>query len=61
MTEKERELFNEWQELEHHQGDVFNYDGIVDDAEWKKNRKNCRILFLLKEAYHKDKMPKPYY
>jgi hypothetical protein len=61
MTKEERKLFDEWQEMEHHQGDVFNYDGIIDDAEWKKNRQNCRIMFLLKEAYHKDKMPTPYY
>ena len=61
MTKEERKLFDEWQELEHHQGDVFNYDGFIDDAEWKKNKQNCRIMFLLKEAYHKDEMPTPYY
>ena len=43
-------LFREWQARPHHIGSVFNRDGIVDIAEWEKQ--DCRIMFLLKEAYH---------
>lgn len=50
----ENELFEKWQAREKHQGKVFNRDGIVDADVWKNE--DCRILFLLKEAWHRKTM-----
>lgn len=48
------ELFKDWQEKNRHQGKLFNRDGIIDENEWNNLPQNKRILFLLKEAYHKN-------
>ena len=50
----ENELFKKWQAKEKHQGKLFNCDGIVNVDEWEKE--DCRILFLLKEAWHRKTM-----
>ncbi len=52
MTEKERELFDEWKRRGIHQGKLFNCDGIVNIDVWEKE--DCRILYLLKEAWHRE-------
>ena len=54
----ENELFEKWQAREKHQGKLFNCDGIVNMDVWEKE--DCRILFLLKEAWHKDSVSDPY-
>ena len=48
-----RELMEEWRMKPNHVNAVFNYDGIVNEEVWNK-KSNKRILFFLKEAYHKD-------
>ena len=48
-------LFSEWAKKEKHAGRLFNRDGIVNEEEW--NASDKKILFLLKEAYHKTEMP----
>lgn len=43
------ELIYEWQNREHHSGESFVIDGIIDEQAWKLSPR--RVLFLLKEAY----------
>lgn len=45
-------LFESWKKKEKHLGKIFNSDGIICEEEWKKQDK--KILFILKEAYHRD-------
>ena len=54
MTKELDELFTEWAKKGRHQGQLFNRDGIVDEKEW--NEVNKKILFLNKEAYHKEQI-----
>ena len=46
-------IFHEWKQKNRHQGKVFITDGAIDEENWKKS--NFKILFLLKEAYGKEK------
>jgi hypothetical protein len=46
-------LMEKWRMKSNHVNEVFNYDGIVNEDIWNK-KSNKRILFFLKEAYHKD-------
>jgi hypothetical protein len=46
-------LFEEWQQSGEHKGvKPFNKDGVIDPNIWYSQ--DLRVLFLLKEAYHKE-------
>ena len=53
------ELQNSWRKEELHKNEVFNFDGIVDSEQWEEVE-NKKILFLLKEAHHKNITCKEY-
>ena len=51
-------LFDEWKTREHHNGKIFNKDGIVCPELWNEGDKT---LFFCKEAYHGESYPEKEY
>ena len=50
---------DEWMLKDIHKGQVFNFDGIVNDKYWNEE-KNKRILFFLKEAHQGNRSREEY-
>lgn len=61
MVKSAKDLFSQWSSRENHIGSVFNCDGVVDETVWEKQSNQPRILFVLKEAWHKKPIEEPIY
>ena len=58
MTDEHEILLDKWANQNHHSGNGFVHDGIVDPKRWNKSK--IKLLFLLKEAYSNPARPEDF-